>query len=53
MARWARLAALFLTASVFWFFSIRRPNASYYLIMLAPALAAGALYFFGVRNAPR
>jgi hypothetical protein len=52
MMRWARLAALFLAASIFWYSSIRRPNASYYLIMLAPALAAGALYLFGVRNRP-
>ena len=52
MTRWARLAALFLAAFVFWFFSIRRPNASYYLIMLAPALAAGALYLFSLRNGP-
>ena len=50
MTRWARLAGLLLTGFVFWYFSIRRPNASYYLIMLAPALAAGALYLFGVRN---
>lgn len=50
MTRWARLAALFLAAFVFWFFSIRRPNASYYLIMLSPALAAGALYLFSLRK---
>jgi MFS family permease len=50
MTRSARLAALLLTAFAFWFFSIRRPSASYYLIMLAPALAAGALYLFNVRN---
>lgn len=50
MTRWARLAALFLAAFVFWYFSIRRPNASYYLIMLAPAVAAGALYLLGVRH---
>jgi uncharacterized protein (DUF2062 family) len=46
--RSARLVALFLTAFVFYFFSIRRPSASYYLLMLAPALAAGALYLFDV-----
>jgi hypothetical protein len=46
--RSARLVALLLTAFVFYFFSIRRPNASYYLLMLAPALAAGALYLFDV-----
>ncbi len=51
MTRWPRLAALFLAAFVFWFFSIRRPNASYYLMMLAPALALGALYLCQVRNA--
>ncbi|HEX7515924.1 MAG TPA: hypothetical protein VF345_01415 [Chthoniobacterales bacterium] len=50
MTRSARLAALLLTASAFWFFSIRRPNASYYLMMLAPALAAGALYLFDLRS---
>lgn len=50
MTRSARLAALFLAAFVFWFFSIRRPNASYYLMMLAPALAAGALYLFAIRD---
>ncbi len=50
VTRWARLAALLLAAFVFWFFSIRRPNASYYLIMLAPALAAGALYLFAIRD---
>ena len=50
LPRWTRPAALFLTAFVFWFFSIRRPNASYYLMMLAPALAAGALYLFHVRS---
>lgn len=48
--RSARLAALFLTAFAFYFFSIRRPNANYYLLMLAPALAAGALYLFEVRS---
>jgi hypothetical protein len=46
VARLARLAGLLLTAFAFWFFSVRRPNASYYLMMLAPALAAGALYLF-------
>ena len=50
MTRWSRLAALLLAAFVFWFFSVRRPNASYYLIMLAPALAVGALYLFDLRN---
>lgn len=50
VVRWARLTALFLTAFVFWFFSIRRPNASYYLIMLSPALAAGALYLLSRRH---
>jgi len=50
ITRWGRLAGLLLTAFVFWFFSIRRPNASYYLIMLAPALAASALYLCGVRD---
>jgi hypothetical protein len=50
MTRWARLGAVFLAAFVFWFFSIRRPNASYYLMMLAPALAVGALYLCDVRN---
>ena len=46
--RSARLVALLLTAFAFYFFSIRRPSASYYLLMLAPALAAGALYLFDV-----
>jgi hypothetical protein len=50
MTRSTRLAALFLTAFAFWFFSVRRPNASYYLTMLAPALAAGALYLFDLRS---
>jgi hypothetical protein len=50
ITRSARLAALLLTAFAFWFFSVRRPNAGYYLMMLAPALAAGALYLFHVRN---
>ena len=48
--RSARLVALLLTAFAFYFFSIRRPNASYYLLMLAPALTAGALYLFDVRG---
>ena len=46
--RWARLLALFLTAFAFCFFSLRRPSASYYLMMLAPACAAGALYLFDI-----
>jgi hypothetical protein len=53
MTRSARLATLLLTAFAFWFFSIRRPNASYYLMMLAPAVAAGALYLFDVRSTIR
>ena len=40
----ARLIALLLTAFAFCFFSLRRPSASYYLMMLAPACLAGALY---------
>jgi hypothetical protein len=48
--RSARLAVLLLTALAFWFFSIRRPNASYYLMMLAPAIVAGALYLFHIRS---
>jgi hypothetical protein len=50
MTRSARLAGLLLTAFAFWFFSVRRPNASYYLMMLAPALAAGALYLLDVNG---
>jgi hypothetical protein len=46
----ARLATLVVSAFVFWFFSIRRPNAGYYLMMLAPALAATALYLLTVRS---
>jgi len=48
MMRWARLLAFFLTAFAFCFFSLRRPSASYYLMMLAPACAAGALYLFDI-----
>lgn len=50
MTRSARLAGVLLTAFAFWFFSVRRPNASYYLMMLAPAIAAGALYLFAARR---
>jgi hypothetical protein len=46
----ARLATLLLTAFVFWFFSIRRANAGYYLMMLAPALATVAFYLIDVRR---
>jgi hypothetical protein len=48
--RWTRVTVLCLTALAFWFFSVRRPSASYYLMMLAPALAAGALYLFDARG---
>src|ERR1044071_1111183 len=44
----ARLLALLLTAFAFCFFSLRRPSASYYLMMLAPACAAGALYLLNI-----
>jgi hypothetical protein len=50
VTRAARLAALLLTAFAFWFFSIRRPTSSYYLMMLTPALIAGAVYLFDVRS---
>jgi hypothetical protein len=43
ITRWARLTSLLLTAFAFWFFSVRRPNASYYL-------AAAALYLCDVRG---
>jgi len=45
-----RLGALLLTIFSFCFFSIRRPTASYYLIMLSPAFVAGALYLQDLRS---
>jgi hypothetical protein len=50
ITRSARLGALLLTAFAFCFFSIRRPTASYYLIMLSPAFVAGALYLLDVHS---
>ena len=38
--------ALALMAVVFWYFSIRSPNKSFYLTMLSPVLAAGGIYLF-------
>jgi hypothetical protein len=51
--RSARLAALFLSAIAFGWFSIHRPSAGYYLMMLAPAFAAGALYLLVVHSSRR
>jgi hypothetical protein len=48
-----RLGALLLTAFAFCYFSIRRPTASYYLIMLSPAVVAGALYLLDLHRARR
>jgi hypothetical protein len=42
-ARVARLGTLLLAAAAFWYFSVRSPNKSYYLLMLAPAVALTAL----------
>ncbi len=47
MTRVVRLAALCLTAFAFYFFSIRRPSASYYLSMLAPSVALSAVFLAG------
>ncbi len=47
------LGALVLTVFAFCFFSIRRPTASYYLIMLSPAFIAGALYLVDARRSSR
>jgi|GEM_PF-4950792 len=47
------LGALLLTIFAFCFFSIRRPTASYYLIMLSPAFVAGALYLMDARSSRR
>ena len=51
-SRWIRLAAVLGFAFVLWYFSIRSPNKSFYLAMLAPAIAAGALYLVVARGAP-
>lgn len=51
--RSAQIGALLLTAFVFCYFSIRRPSASYYLMMLAPVFAAGTLYLLDVRPGRR
>jgi hypothetical protein len=53
ITRSVRLGALLLTTFAFYFFSIRRPTASYYLVMLAPALAAGAVYLLDVYTGRR
>jgi hypothetical protein len=50
ITRLARLGALLSTAFAFYFFSIRRPTASYYLIMLSPAIIAGALYLLDLHS---
>lgn len=44
------LGALLSTIFAFCFFSIRRPTASYYLIMLSPAFVAGALYLLDLHS---
>jgi hypothetical protein len=44
---------LLVTIFAFCFFSIRRPTASYYLIMLSPAFVAGALYLMDARSSRR
>ena len=53
ITRSVRLGALLLTAFAFYFFSIRRPTASYYLIMLSPAFMAGALYLLALHRGRR
>jgi hypothetical protein len=44
------LGALLFTIFAFCYFSIRRPTASYYLIMLSPAFVAGALYLLDLHS---
>jgi hypothetical protein len=53
ITRLGRLGAVLLTTFAFCFFSIRRPTASYYLIMLSPAFIAGAFYLLDLHRGRR
>jgi hypothetical protein len=41
-----RLTVLTMTVCALYFFSVRRPTASYYLSMLSPAIAASAVFLY-------